>query len=436
MSLQWFRSAVVTLIKLVLVFGRHNVGADFSDNCDNSPNSLSCIHTYEELYNSLAKSENSFNIESAIYPSRRPSSVRVFVNLHGPNETENLIVPYTWSLSCFYVAVPPLLLEVLSLGSILVTPRTQTLNITIPYFCCNVSKKENERRMIIKERIKRALASFISYRLKNRAKLRTHMSCKAAILVLFNFSSARKGEEAAAARDLWCQLVDILVNVAPTSESLQQQANRDSSAYPCPTVSGPPAHLLEPTTPVNSTVPGPPAHLHCCTQDEVKPDKLDALLPGMLSFLAVLFLIPALLFASPWFNGRENAYETVKTILMTALATFIWLTSKKLLGKKKKSEEKVIDSRQTLTGVSISDARQPSSSELSTHSASSQNSYYSCHSESHPLVNDHDNAESQPSNDDSFISLSQKSQACGKMVQNSENIEFNETQRIYRESNV
>ena len=87
------------------------------------------------------------------------------------------------------------------------------------------------------------------------------MSCKAAILVLFNFSSARKGEEAAAARDLWCQLVDILVNVAPTSESLQQQANRDSSAYPCPTVSGPPAHLLEPTTPVNSTVPGPPAHL-------------------------------------------------------------------------------------------------------------------------------------------------------------------------------
>ena len=87
------------------------------------------------------------------------------------------------------------------------------------------------------------------------------MSCKAAILVLFNFSSARKGEEAAAARDLRCQLVDILVNVAPTSESLQQQANRDSSAYPCPTVSGPPAHLLESTTPANSTVPGPPAHL-------------------------------------------------------------------------------------------------------------------------------------------------------------------------------
>ena len=176
--------------------------------------------------------------------------------------------------------------------------------------------------------------------------------------------------------------------------------------------------------------------LASCKHYGLRPDKLHALLPGTLNFLTVLILIPAVLFASPWFNGKENTDETPKTILITALATLVWLTSKKLLDKKKKSEEKVIDSGQTLTSVSINDARQPSSSELSTHSASSQNSYYSCHSESHPLVNDHDTAESQPSNDDSFISLSQKSQACGKMVQNSENIEFNETQRIYRESNV
>ena len=176
--------------------------------------------------------------------------------------------------------------------------------------------------------------------------------------------------------------------------------------------------------------------LASCKHYGLRPDKLRALLPGTLSFHTCIILIPAVLFASPWFNGRENADETLKTILITALATFIWLTSKKLLDKKKKSEEKVIDSGQTLTSVSISDARQPSSRKLSTHSASSQNSYYSCHSESHPLVNDHGTAESQPSNDDSFISLSQKSQACGKMVQNSKNIEFNETQRIYRESNV
>ena len=176
--------------------------------------------------------------------------------------------------------------------------------------------------------------------------------------------------------------------------------------------------------------------LDSCIYYDGIPDKLCALSPGKLNFLTCLILIPAVIFASPWFNGRENADETLKTILMTVLATFIWLTSKKLLGKEKKSEEKVIDSRQTLTNVLIREARQPSSRKPYTHSASSQNSHYSCHSESHPLVNDHNTAESQPSNDDSFISLSQKSQACGKMVQNSENIEFNETQRIYRESNV
>ena len=164
--------------------------------------------------------------------------------------------------------------------------------------------------------------------------------------------------------------------------------------------------------------------------------KLHALSPGKLNFLTCLILIPAVLFASPWFNGKENADETLKTILMTTLATFVWLTSKKLLDKKKKSEEKVIDSGQTLTSVSINDARQLLYEKPCTHSASNKNSHYSCHSDSHPLVNDHNNAESQPSNDDSFISLSQRSQACGKMVQNRENIEFNETQRIYRESNV
>ena len=176
--------------------------------------------------------------------------------------------------------------------------------------------------------------------------------------------------------------------------------------------------------------------LASCIHHELIPDILHALSPGKLNFLTCLILIPAVLFASPWFNGRENADETLKTILMTALATFVWLTSKKLLDKKKKSEEKVIDSRQTLTSDPPREARQPSSRKPYTHSASSQNSHYSCHSESHPLVNDHNTAESQPSNDDSFISLSQKSQACGKMVQNSENIEFNKTQRKYRESNV
>ena len=153
------RAVVLTLIQVVLFFGLHSVEADFSNNCVNSTDSLTCIRTYEQLYNRLAKSDNSFNIESALYPAKKPSSVRVFVNVYGPNETEADIAQYTWSISCLYAAVPALVLEVLSLGSILVTPRTQTLDISIPHFCCNVSKMEDERRKKINEMIEGVLAA-------------------------------------------------------------------------------------------------------------------------------------------------------------------------------------------------------------------------------------------------------------------------------------
>ena len=83
------------------------------------------------------------------------------------------------------------------------------------------------------------------------------------MLVVFNFSSARKGEEVTAARDLRCQLIDILVNVAPTTSELLQpgeQVNEDSSAHPCLLPSAP---QMEPTTPITSTIPerSPPATL-------------------------------------------------------------------------------------------------------------------------------------------------------------------------------
>lgn len=100
------------------------------------------------------------------------------------------------------------------------------------------------------------------YLLKNgSSKVRTHISRKAAMLVVFNFSSARKGEEVTAARDLRCQLIDILVNVAPTTSELLQpgeQVNEDSSAHPCLLPSAP---QMEPTTPITSTIPKrtPPA---------------------------------------------------------------------------------------------------------------------------------------------------------------------------------
>ena len=152
---------LLAFIQAVLVLELHIVKADFSDNCVNSNNSTSCIHTYEQLYNSLAKSENSFNIESALYPAKKLSSVRVFVNVYGPNKTKNSkpVGKYTWSISCLYAAIPVHALEVLSLGSILVTPRTQTLNIQIPLFCCNVSGNGDERRTRIKEMIEGVLAA-------------------------------------------------------------------------------------------------------------------------------------------------------------------------------------------------------------------------------------------------------------------------------------
>ena len=78
-----------------------------------------------------------------------------------------------------------------------------------------------------------------------------------------------------------------------------------------------------------------------CKQDGVKPDKLHALLPGLLGFLAVIVLIPVIVFAGQSFNGRETADETLKTILMTALGSFIsWLSWKRLLDKSQKSEER------------------------------------------------------------------------------------------------
>lgn len=154
----WFK-LLLALIQAGLILNPHNVKANSSDsfNCVNSTLSTSCIYTYEQLYNSLAKSDNSFNIESALYPAMRPSSVLVRVSMnYGPKCNAKY---YLWSISCLYAAVPAILLEVSSLGSILVTPRTQDLTIRIPLFCCNVSDKESERQPIIKGMIKGVLAA-------------------------------------------------------------------------------------------------------------------------------------------------------------------------------------------------------------------------------------------------------------------------------------
>ena len=123
--------------------------ADVLSECANA---TSCIGTYADTFKSLASDVNSFNIESALYPANEPSSVLVFVNIYGqngPDKTGNdstpAVIKYTWSLRSLYAAFPAVFLEISSLFSILVTPRTQELNITIPYFCYNVSVKDRKR---------------------------------------------------------------------------------------------------------------------------------------------------------------------------------------------------------------------------------------------------------------------------------------------------
>lgn len=150
--------SILFLIHVVLTVLQHgSVKATIINNCVNSTSSTnSCSDiTYEQVYNIFAKSQNSFNIESALYPAKKPSSVRVFVNVYGPNKTENSVpdAKYTWSISCLYAALPAKVLEVWSLWSIMVARRTQELNITISLFCCDVSQGK------LKDHIDGALAA-------------------------------------------------------------------------------------------------------------------------------------------------------------------------------------------------------------------------------------------------------------------------------------
>ena len=103
-----------------------------------------CVETYADVYSTLASPKNYFNIAVALYPARKPSSVLVHVNLHTQyNQTEKSSpVPYTWSMSCLYAAFPAKVLELFSLGSLIVTSRKRELNITIAPFCCNVSEDD------------------------------------------------------------------------------------------------------------------------------------------------------------------------------------------------------------------------------------------------------------------------------------------------------
>ena len=143
---------------IMLSFAADNEDADVIKHCMNSTNSTSCSLTYEHVYKSLTKNENSFNISYALYPEGGKPSFLVRVNVYGPNKTHNSTpAQFIWSIHCLFSSVPASLLEMLSLGSIIVTSRTQELNIQIPAFCCNLSENIEKRKEMIQGFLTRAL---------------------------------------------------------------------------------------------------------------------------------------------------------------------------------------------------------------------------------------------------------------------------------------
>ena len=143
---------------IMLSFAADNQNADVIKHCMNSTNSTSCSLTYEHVYKSLTKNENSFNISHALYPEGGKPSFLVRVNVYGPNKTHNSTpAQFIWSIHCLFSNVPALVLEMLSLGSIIVTSRTQELDVQIPAFCCNLSENMEKRKEMIQGFLTRAL---------------------------------------------------------------------------------------------------------------------------------------------------------------------------------------------------------------------------------------------------------------------------------------
>ena len=140
----WF-----SFLHIMLSLAEDNEDADVIKHCV-STNST-CSSTYAHVYKSLTENQNSFNISHALYPDGAKPSFLVKVNVYGPNKTHNSEpAKFTWSIHCLYANAPGPLLEMLSLGSILVTFREQELNIQIPAFCCNISDDDGERKKMIK----------------------------------------------------------------------------------------------------------------------------------------------------------------------------------------------------------------------------------------------------------------------------------------------
>ena len=155
---------IFLFLRTIISFGEQNPSCD-ADVINSCVDTTWCSHSYEQVYKSLTKAENNFNISHALYPGRsRPASVRVLISVYAAHKSKDSIpAKYTWSISCLYVSVPASVLQFLSLGSILITPRTQELILHIPQFCCNVSESRERREKIIDGMLTRALAEVSSF---------------------------------------------------------------------------------------------------------------------------------------------------------------------------------------------------------------------------------------------------------------------------------
>ena len=155
---------IFLFLHAIISFGEQNLNSN-ADIINTCVDTTWCSHSYGQVYKSLGKAENNFNISHALYPGRsKPASVRVLVSVFGSHKTSTSNPAlYTWSMSCLFVSVPAPVLEFLSLGSILVTPRTQELIVHIPQFCCNISERSEGRKKIIDEMLTRTLAEVSSF---------------------------------------------------------------------------------------------------------------------------------------------------------------------------------------------------------------------------------------------------------------------------------
>lgn len=158
-TVQFFGITILcSFVHIMLSSAEDNNQADIIKHCMSSSKSTSCSLTYDQVYKSLTKNENNFNISYALYPEGGKPSFLVRVNVYGPDRTSNSIpAKFTWSIHCLYANVPAWALTLWSLCSILVPSRTQELNIQTPAFCCNISDDKEKREEIIKRFVRRAL---------------------------------------------------------------------------------------------------------------------------------------------------------------------------------------------------------------------------------------------------------------------------------------